>query len=435
MADTKKGGKKGVAQSVKGMRDIMDQEYYEMQGLFEKAQEIAMYYGFHPIDTPILEDETVFSKGGATEGTDLDKEMYRLTTKGRDKLALRAEGTAPVMRAYIEHGMKSRPQPVMLYYSGPIFRHDKPQRGRYRQHHQFGMEVLGTEKPIADAIIIQTTMKILQEAGAKDIMVEINSVGDKESRKDYEKALKAYYRKHMNDLPAIDRQRVKENVLRVLDSKDPKTIEINEEAPESINFLTNPAKKHFKAVLEYLNELDIPYRINKNLVRGLDYYTDTVFEIVEEIEDDKGNTRSLAICGGGRYNYLSKSMGHRRDVPGVGVGIGMERVMQSEWWKNLTPRIVKKPKIYFIQLGFEAKLKSLHIVEQLRKAKIATMQSLSKDKLSTQLAAAEKTGAPYVLIFGQREALDNTVIVRDMSNHKQKTVKSDDLIDYLKKLK
>jgi len=413
----------------------MDEEYYQMQGLFEKAQEIAMYYGFHPIDTPILEDEEIFSKGGASEGTDLDKEMYRLTTKGRDKLALRAEGTAPVMRAYVEHGMKSRPQPVMLYYSGPIFRHDKPQRGRYRQHHQFGMEVLGTEKPIADAIIIQATMKILQEAGAKDLVVEINSIGDKESRKDYERALKAYYRKHMNSLPDIDRQRVKDNVLRVLDSKDPKTIEINEEAPDSISFLTNPAKKHFKAVLEYLNELEIPYRINKSLVRGLDYYTDTVFEVVEEIEDDKGNKRSLSICGGGRYNYLSKTLGHRREVPGVGVGIGMERVMQSDWWNNLTPRIVRKPKIYFIQLGFEAKLKSLHIVEQLRKAKIATMQSLSKDKLSSQLAAAEKTGAPYVMIFGQREALDGTVIIRDMKDHKQKTIKSEDLVAYIKKLK
>ncbi|MCB9809306.1 histidine--tRNA ligase [Candidatus Nomurabacteria bacterium] len=434
MASNNKKGD-GVPQSVKGMRDILDQEYYEMQGLFEKAQEIAMYYGFHPIDTPILEDETVFSKGGATEGTDLDKEMYRLTTKGRDKLALRAEGTAPVMRAYIEHGMKSKPQPVMLYYSGPIFRHDKPQRGRYRQHHQFGLEILGTEKPIADAIIIQTTMKILEEAGAKDLMVEINSVGDKESRKEYEKALKAFYRKHMNDLPAIDRQRVKDNILRVLDSKEPKTIEINQEAPESVNFLTTSAKKHFKAVLEYLNELEIPYRINKNLVRGLDYYTDTVFEVVEEIEDEEGNKRSLAICGGGRYNYLSKTMGHRREIPGVGVGIGMERVMQSTWWKNLTPRIIKTPKIYFIQLGFEAKLKSLAIVDHLRKAKIPTIQSLSKDKLSTQLAVAEKAGVPYVLIFGQREALDGTVIVRDMKDHKQKTVKIDDVVDYIKKLK
>jgi histidyl-tRNA synthetase len=239
----------------------------------------------------------------------------------------------------------------------------------------------------------------------------------------------------MNDLPDIDRQRVKDNVLRVLDSKEEKTIEINQEAPDSVSFLTPTAKKHFKAVLEYLNELEIPYRINKCLVRGLDYYTDTVFEIVEEIEDDNGNTRSLSICGGGRYNYLSKSMGHKREVPGVGVGIGMERVMQSTWWKNLTPRIMKKPKIYFIQLGFEAKLKSLTIVEQLRKAKISTMQSLSKDKLSTQLAAAEKTGAPYVMIFGQREALDNTVIIRDMSNHKQQTVKLANLVDYLKKMK
>lgn len=434
-SDKKKTGKKGIPTSVKGMRDIMDQEYYEMQGFFEKSQEIALYYGFHPIDTPILEDEAVFMKG-IGEGTDVvDKELYQLKTKGGDRLVLRPEKTASVMRAYVEHGMKSRPQPVMLYYFGPMFRHDRPQRGRYRQFHQFGLEILGSEKPIADAIIIQSTVKILQEAGAKDLMVDINSIGDKESRKDYEKALKAFYRKHMNDLSATDRQRAKTNVLRVLDSKDPKAVEINQEAPDSVSFLTPAAKKHFKTVLEYLNELEIPYRINKNLVRGLDYYTDTVFEVVETLTDDSGKERTHAICGGGRYNYLSKTMGHRKEIPGVGVAIGAERVMQSEWWKGLTPRIIKKPKIYFIQIGFDAKLKSLAIVELLRKAKIPTIQALSKDKLSTQLAAAEKSGADYVLIFGQREAIDGTVIVRDLAAHKQKTVKIDGVVDYLKKLK
>jgi len=426
---------KGIPESVKGMRDIHGDEYYEMQGFFEKAQEVCLYYGFEPIDTPILEHEDVFLRGVGT-GTDIvDKEMYNLKTRGGDKLVLRPEKTASVMRAYVEHGMKSKPQPVMMYYFGPMFRHDRPQRGRFRQFHQFGLEILGTEKPIADAIVIQTTMRILEEAGAKDISIDINSIGDKDSRKEYEKALKAFYRKHMNQLPTADRERAKTSVLRVLDSKHPDTMAINEEAPASIEYLTNNAKKHFKSVLEHLDELEIPYNINNKLVRGLDYYTDTVFEVVETYTTSKGEEKTQAICGGGRYNYLAKNMGHKKDIPGVGVAIGAERVLLSEWWKKLMPRIIKKPKLYFIQLGFDAKLKSLAIVELLRKGKIPTIQSLSKDKLSTQLAAAEKSGAKYALIFGQREAIDDTIIVRDLSNHKQKSVPIDELIDHLKKLK
>ena len=420
--------------SVKGMRDIMEQDYYEMQGLFEKAQEIAIYYGFEPINTPLLEHEEVFLRG-VGEGTDIvEKEMYQLRTKSGDRLVIRPEFTASIMRAYIELGMKSKPQPVMLYSFGPLFRHEKPQRGRYRQHHQFDMEILGTEKPIADAIIIQSTVTILREGGAQDIFVDINSIGDKESRSAYEKMLKAYYRKFMNELPTIDRQRVKTNVLRVLDSKEQRTIEINEDAPDSISCLSPASKKHFKSVLEHLDQLDIPYRINKNLVRGLDYYTDTVFEIMEETIDEAGNTRTSAICGGGRYNYLARTLGHKKDIPGVGVGIGAERIMESSWWKHLMPRIVKKPKIYFIQLGFDAKLKSLQIIEILRKAKLPIIQTLAKDKLSTQLATAERMGIEYVLIFGQRESIDNTVIIRNMHNRSQETVKLSELVEYLKKI-
>jgi histidyl-tRNA synthetase len=424
-------------ESVRGMRDIFGTEYYERQGFFEKAQEIAMYYGFDPIDTPVLESEEVFIRGVGT-GTDIvDKELYRLATRGGDKLVLRPEKTASIMRSYIEHGMKSWTQPVMFYYCGPMFRHDKPQKGRYRQFHQFGLEILGTEAPVADALIIQTAFTILQEVGApKDIFVEINSIGDKDSRNEYEKALRAYYRKFANKLPAVDRERVKTSVLRVLDSKEAVTIEINKEAPASMDYLTPAAKRHFKTVLEYLDELGIPYQINKCLVRGLDYYSDTVFEIIETVTDpDTGSTRTHSILGGGRYNYLAKSMGHKKDVPAVGMAMGVERIVEASWWKHLTPRIIKPPKLYFIQLGFEAKLKSLAIIEELRKAKVPILQSLSKDKLSIQLATAEKLEVPHVLIFGQREALDSTVIVRDMLKRSQETVKITELVEYLKKLK
>lgn len=431
----KKKSDKDLLQTPKGMRDIQGEEYYEMQGFFEKAQEIAMYYGFTPIETPILEHEEIFLKS-AGEGSDIvDKEIYSLKTKGGDRLAMRPEGTAAVMRAYIEHGMRALPQPVMFYYQSAMFRHDKPQKGRYRQHHQFGLEMLGTDKPIADALIIKTTMTILEESGAKDLFVNINSIGDADSRKEYQKALKVYYRKHADNLGKVDQERLKTNPLRILDSKDPKTIAINEDAPDSISYLSNPAKTHFKRVLEFLDECEIPYQINKGLVRGLDYYTHTVFEVMETVTDEDGTERALAICGGGRYDQLSKAIGHRKDIPGVGVGIGVERVIGSSWWKQLKPRIIKNPKIYFIQLGFDARLKSLNVLEMLRKSKIPVYQAISKDNLGSQLALAEKLAIPYVLIFGQKESIDNTAIVRNMKDHSQKIVKLDKLVDYLKKLK
>lgn len=431
----KKKNTEDLLQAPKGMRDIIGSDYYEMQGLFEKAQEIAMYYGFTPIETSMLEHEEIFMKSSG-EGTDIvDKEMYTLKTKGGDRLAMRPEGTAAAMRAYIEHGMRALPQPVMLYYMSAMFRHDNPQKGRYRQHHQFGLEMLGSEKPVADALIIKTTLTILEAAGAKDLFVDINSIGDAESRKMYDKELRNYYKKHVGDLGPVDRERLKTNPLRILDSKDPKTIAINENAPESVNHLSNTAKDHFKRVLEFLDECKIPYRINKSLVRGMDYYTHTVFEIMETVTEEDGTTREYAICGGGRYDYLSKAIGYKKEIPGVGVGIGMERVMGSSWWKKLTPRIIKEPKIYFIQLGFDARLKSLNVLEMLRKAHIPIQQAISKDNLGSQLAQAEKMNLPYVVIFGQKEALDGTVIVRNMKNRSQKIVKIDVLSDYLKKLK
>ncbi|OGI95796.1 histidine--tRNA ligase [Candidatus Nomurabacteria bacterium RIFCSPLOWO2_01_FULL_42_17] len=419
--------------SPKGMRDLMNEEYYSFQGFFEKAQEVAVYYGFKPIDTPILEHEEIFTTG-IGEGTDIvDKEMYTLKTKGGDHLALRPEHTAPLARAYVEHGMQALPQPVMLYQYGPIFRHDKPQRGRYRQFWQFDLDSLGNDKSIMDALVIKAGMSILEEAGASSLSIDINSIGDKECRNGYIRELTNYYKKHIGQLPGIDRERLKTNPLRILDSKEEKTKEINEGAPDSISFLCPSCKKHFKEVLEYLEEMNIQYNINKNLVRGLSYYTRTVFEIMEQGGAEDGG--ALALAGGGRYDYLARHLGSKKDVPAVGISIGVDRIVASAWYKKLTPRILKKPKIYFIQLGSEAKLKSLNIIEILRKAHIPIAQSLSKDSLGSQLAIAEKLAIPYALIFGVKEALDNSVIVRDMSNRSQDTVKLPKLLEYLKELK
>lgn len=417
--------------SPRGMRDIIGDDYYKFQGFFEKAQEVAVYYGFKPIETPILEHEEIFTTAVGT-GTDIvDKEMYTLKTKGGSHLAMRPEHTAGLMRAYIENGMQNQPQPVCLYNSGPVFRHDNPQRGRYRQFYQFDVDALGSEKSIIDALIIKTVYAILEEAGAKNLVVTINSIGDKESRPSYIKELTAYYRKHIKDLSALDCERLKANPLRILDSKDTKTKEINMGAPDAISFLSASGKRHFKEVLEYLDEMNIPYQIDKTLVRGLSYYTHTVFEIMEPLEDGT----LMTIAGGGRYDYLARQLGNKKDVFAVGASIGVDRIIERPWFRDLMPRILKKPKVYFIQVGVEAKLKSLNVIEILRKAHIPMVQSLSKDSLSAQLAVAEKSGAPYTIIFGQKEAVDGTVIVRNMENRSQDTVPQTELHTYIKSLK
>jgi len=419
-------------QSIKGMRDIIDEQYYHFQGFFEKAQEIAVYYGFKPIETPIVEQEGVFTSS-IGEGTDIiDKEMYTLKTKGGDHLALRPEHTAGLMRSYIEHGMQSLPQPLLFYSYGPTFRHDNPQKGRYRQFYQFDMDVLGSEKSILDALVIKTTWTILEEAGAKNLSVDINSIGDKECRAGYIRELVSYYKKNINSLPVIDRERLKTNPLRILDSKEEKTIELNQNAPDTLSSLCPNCKKHFKEVLEYLEKMEIPYNINKCLVRGLSYYTRTVVEIM--IEDEETGKR-ITIAGGGRYDYLGKQLGSKKDISAVGIAIGVDRVVEAPWFSKLSPRIIKKPKIYFIQLGFDAKLKSLNVIEILRKGKVPIAQSISKDNLGAQLAVAEKLGMRYSIIFGQKEAMENSVIFRDMSNRSQDTVKLPNLLDYIKNLK
>lgn len=429
MKTTKKAQIKDLT-SPKGMRDIMNEEYYNFQGFFEKAQEVAVYYGFKPIETPMMEQEEIF-KTGVGGGTDIvDKEMYSLKTKGGDNLALRPEHTASLMRAYISNGMQTLPQPVMFYQYGPSFRHDKPQKGRYRQFYQFDLDALGSDKSIMDALVIKVGLSILEEAGAHDLVIDINSIGDKECRNSYIKELTNYYKKNLASLPAIDRERLKTNPLRILDSKEEKTKIINEGAPDSISFLCSSCKKHFKEVLEYLDEMNITYRINKNLVRGLSYYTRTVFEVIKEDGGEEGS--SISIAGGGRYDYLAKQLGSKKDVPAVGFAVGVDRIVEASWYKKLSPRIMKKPKIYFIQLGAEAKLKSLNVIDILRKAHIPIMQSLSKDSLGSQLGIAEKLDIPYSIIFGVKEALEESVIVRNMKDRSQNTVKINKLLEYLK---
>jgi histidyl-tRNA synthetase len=426
---SKKKTSKDILQAAKGMRDIKGDHFYNKQGFFEKAQEISEYYGFSAIETPVVEHAEVFLKGLDADD-DAVKEMYSLKTKGGDHLALRPEGTASVMRSYIEHGMGSLPQPIFFYYGGPYFRHERPQKGRYRQFYQFGLEIIGSPKAVLDAVIIQTGYQILKET-RRDITVKINTLGDKENRKAYVKELVKYYKKHKSALSKKDQKRLDTNPLRILDSKEPETIEVNQGAPTLISSLNDESKKHFKKVLEYLDAASVPYELDHALVRGLDYYNHTVFEYFTVLDDEV----SLALGGGGRYDGLAKAMGHTKDVPAVGLALGVDRILEVSKEGCFCPKIRKKPKFYFIQIGFDARAKALSIIEILRERKIPIKHSLSKDSLSVQLANAEKLEIPYAIIFGKQEAMDNSVIIKNLENRKQDTVKIDDLKDYIKKLK
>ena len=420
--------KKPKFQSPTGMHDILeDQKYY--QKIYDVVEEIADFYNFEKIETPILEETELFSRGVGLSTDIVQKQMFSLRTKGGDLLTLRPEGTASVVRAYIEKGMQNLPQPVKLWYFGPFFRYEKPQAGRYRQFWQFGLEVLGEETAVIDAQIIQIFYNILNELKLKNLIIEVNSIGDSACRPYYKKLLVSYFRSRVESLCLNCRRRFKENPLRILDCKEEKCQRIVSQAPQLMDHLCEECHSRFKEVLEFLDELELPYRLNPYLVRGLDYYTKTVFEIYDESE--KGRAIG-ALAGGGRYDALVKILGGK-DTPAVGGAGGVERIISSMKEKGIRLRRRKLPQIFLTQLGTLSKRKSLKLVEDFRKEGIQISESLGRDSLKAQLKIADKTGAKYALILGQKEALDGTIIIRDMVSGKQEIVKLEKVIKEMKK--
>jgi histidyl-tRNA synthetase len=420
-------------QTPTGMHDILPEDQKYFQKIYEVVEEITDFYGFHKIDTPILEDAELFARGVGLSSEIVAKQMYTLKSKGDDILTLRPEGTAPIVRSYLEHGMQNLPQPVKLWYFGPFFRYERPQFGRYRQFWQFGLEVLGDTSPVLDAQIIQIFSNIFKELKLKDLSVEVNSIGDSQCRPYYKKLLVNYLKSREVALCGDCRRRLRENPLRILDCKEEKCQPIKTQAPQMLDHLCEICHAHFKEVLEFLEELGLTYRLNPYLVRGLDYYTKTVFEIFDESEKEK---TLGALAGGGRYDALAKMIGGR-DVPGVGGAAGIERIIESLKTKSIRYPKEFSSKVFLAQLGVLAKRKSLKLLEQFREAGIPVTESFGRDSLKAQLKLADKNAAKYTLILGQKEALDGTVIIRDMENGKQETVKFDKVVremeKYLKK--
>lgn len=421
--------KKLKFQSPTGMHDVLPEDQKYFQKIQAICQEIADFYRFQRIETPILEKTELFSRGIGLATDIVEKQMFTLKTKGGDYLALRPEFTAPIARAYLEHGMQNLPQPVKLWYFGPCFRYEHPQAGRFRQFWQFGFEILGEQSSVLDAQIIQIFYNILKELKLKNLIVQVNSIGDNQCRPYYKKVLSNYFRSREFGLCLDCRRRLRENPLRILDCKEEKCQPIRTHAPQILDYLCENCHQHFKEVLEFLDELELPYNLNPYLVRGLDYYTKTVFEIVEESEEGKVLG---TLVGGGRYDGLVKFLGGQ-EVPGVGGAGGVERIIQL--MKAMSVRFPKEkmPEVFLAQLGNLAKRKSLKLIEDFRMAKILVGESLGRDSLKAQLKIADKLGVKYTLILGQKEALEGNIIIRDMLSGKQEIMKLEKVVGEMKK--
>lgn len=385
---------------------------------------MAGHYNFSRIDTPILEKAELFERGVGQATDIVEKQMFIVETASGEKLALRPENTAGVARAYIEHGLSHLGQPLKLYYIGPMFRYEQPQEGRFRQFYQAGVEILGSDSDaIYDAQSILVCYRILEDLKINKLNIQINTVGCKNCRPLYRKKLQAYY-KNKNVCKDCKR-RIVSNPLRVLDCKEKICQPIKKEAPTMLDNICGYCGNHFRSVLEYLDELKLPYVLNHSLVRGLDYYNRTVFEIYADGFD-------AALGGGGRYDYLVEMLGGR-PTSAVGWAIGLERILMVLKKNNITFSQKCKPPIFFVHIGEQAKKRSLVIIEALRKGKIAVKEMLGRDSLKSQLRSADKEGSKLALIFGQKEAFEDSIIIRDLQTGAQETVLISKVVEEVKK--
>lgn len=416
-----------LLQTVRGMKDVLPEEQGYWDQVRRTSERLARDYGFSRIDIPLVEYANIFVRT-IGEGTDIvDKEMYNFVTKGGDKVALRPEFTAGICRSYIQNGMSVLPKPVRLFSTGPVYRYDRPQEGRYREHYQTNFDAFGEKDPILDAQIIQVAHRLIQNIGIKNIQFQVNSIGCQVCRKDYRNLLLSYLESKKSKLCQDCKKRMETNPLRVLDCKEDKCAQVAAGAPQSIDHLCTECRIHFKTLLEYLDELDLPYMINPRLVRGLDYYTKTVFEIWSGSDEGR---RSLG--GGGRYDGLIKMLGGE-DTPAIGFAIGFERVIMEMKRVQAKPYKHPRPKVFLSQLGNLAKRKSLQLFSELEKNGILVAESFGRGSLKSQLKVANKLGVELTLILGQKEALDGTVIIKNMQSGVQETVSAAKLVDVIKK--
>ena len=411
-----------------GMKDVVPSEYRYFSTIVDKAASLAELYSFNAIKTPIIENSDLYKKSTRHNN---DKEVYDVTCEKGENSILRPELTQGMLRAYVENNFEELPQPVRLYSIGPVFRREKMQTGRYRESTQFDFEVIGESKPMAEALLLAAAYNFLGDLHA-NFQIQINSIGKLECRKDYCTKLNNFYKERGRRTKLCNncKKQLGKNMLALLDCKEEICQQILSEAPQIADFLSVESREHFAKVLEYLDELNIPYNFNPYLVRGLSYYNDTVFEIWPVNDEGVVNSKQ-ALAGGGRYDNLVESLGGH-PTPSVGIALGLERIVAKVKEKMELPDY-KQEVIFLAQLGEQAKIKSLILFEELRRAGFNVRQSFSTDSLKNQMEEAARLKAKISLILGKKEVMDETIMLRDMESGVQETVAFKKIKDRLEK--
>ena len=405
--------------TLRGMKDILPGENKHWEFIKSRAKDFALNYGYKTIETPILESTALFSKAVGNDTDIISKEMFSFVDQGGENVCLRPEQTASIVRSYNQHGMVNLPQPVKFFYFGPMFRYDRPQSGRLRMFHQIGLEAMGEESPVIDAEIIFFTYNFLKDLGIKT-NIEINSIGCPHCREAYREKLISYYKSHRSDLCEDCKKRLTKNPLRLLDCKEEDCEPYRDSAPQIVDWLCEECKNHFVRVLEYLDESGVIYNLNPHLVRGLDYYTKTVFEFFPKSEEGETKKQN-ALGGGGRYDGLAEFLGGR-PTPGLGLALGVERIILKMKENKIEIPALRKPDIFLAQLGEQARKRSFMLIEELRKAGFYIVHSFAKKGLKKQLELANKAEVKYTLILGQKEVIDGTIILREMEGGAQEII-------------
>lgn len=413
----------------RGTQDILPEQTPKWQKVEEILRNLSRVYRYKEIRTPIFEQTELFQRGVGDTTDIVQKEMYIFEDRGGRSLTLRPEGTASTVRAYVEHKMFGSPdQPIKLSYMGPMFRYERQQAGRYRQFVQFGVEAIGSADPAIDAEIIAFAMDIYQTVGLKDLKLVINSLGDKETREAHRKALLQHFQPNIDEFCSDCKNRLEKNPLRILDCKVDRNHPLMQSAPKLTDYLTPSAKEYFEKVKQYLDVLGIEYEVDPNLVRGLDYYNHTAFEIMSTAE---GFGAITTLCGGGRYNGLVEEIGGP-SVPGIGFALSIERLLLALEAEGVELDVEDDLDAYIIALGEEAKLKAVELISSIRMKGISADMDYVDRKMKAQLKSADRLKAKYVLILGETELEEGIVVVKEMETGEQQKVNIHEIVTYLK---
>ena len=411
--------------AARGTADILPEEQAGWRYVKQVAAATCRLYGYQRIDTPVFEDTGLFRRS-AGEYTDIvQKEMYTFDDRGGNSLTLKPEGTPAVCRAYVQHGLSNLPQPVKLYYISPIFRYDRPQAGRYRQHYQFGCEAIGDADPALDAEVIDMAWRFYTSLGLAGLTLQLNSIGCRNCRPGYLSALKDYYAGHAGSLCADCTTRLESNPLRLLDCKQASCQSIADNAPRNSAYLCPECSDHFTKLQAYLGLLGIPFELNHRLVRGLDYYTRTVFEIQPEEEGGQST-----IGGGGRYDDLIEELGGR-PTPAMGFATGIERILLNLQKQEVAIPNPPGPRALIAYIGDDARNEAIRLAASLRRAGISVITGMAGKSLKAQMRQANALGVPKTLIIGEDEVTAGTVTVRDMAGAGQQTIPAGDVASLL----